>query len=250
MNLTESEIQIIKDFEEKIKSSTIWNENKIYINYFIKAFLDNNFLAAANTWFTFIEKYLRMKLIFVEHSIHWGNFLDSLNSIEKSLEEWEWQNKTSTTFDILKKNILQYGFKEEITIDTLLTDLDNFTKQVGKTWPHPKNWYYFNDICKKLYEHWKIDKALKDELITMYSKYRNPLHHWLFNKLITSINWDTITMPIYCGWIENSWIQQVSMSNVIIRETTDYLTPISRRVSVELLELINKVIYKLWDFTS
>lgn len=112
-----------------------------------------------------------------------------------------------------------------------------------------KKWYQFIDTCKKLKEYWIIDNKLKNKLSKLYRKYRNPAHHWLFKKLIDTINWEeNCKIPVYCWGIDKPWINEVSSSNIILREWTDYLSSVSRRISIEIFYLINETINTLWDF--
>lgn len=249
-NLTEEEIPVIKTFQKRVEASKIWHENKLYLNYFIKSLFDNNFMASASLGFVFLEKYLRSKLIILEcynKSIPDSEILNSLDEVEKTLEDWNWMNIVSDNFNSLKNTIQKYWNDNNTTKEQIRETLEKYFTLVESKWWHPKSGYYFNDICKKLNEYWKITNRQKRELIKLYGKYRNPLNHWLFKRLINDFYWND-TMPVYCWWIENPWFQTINISNIIIREWNDYLTHISREITFDIFQKIQELIDIFSDY--
>lgn len=250
--VTEHEEKQLERFRLAINKSKIWNENKYYLESYINAFIANNFITAANTGFVFLEKYLRTKLIYIEYSqeiIPWRDFLHSIDRIEELLEEWEWANpELSQKLNRLIKNIKNYWKDESVNLDLLKEELENLTREIDSEWPIPNNWYNFIDTCNKLKDLWAIDNSFKKELLKAYRKFRNPLHHWLFRKLIESVSEKEDIIPVVCWWIENPWIENIKPSSFLIREWNQILIPVCRRVCVELFIIIDNSIKIFDDF--
>ncbi|MFK7780686.1 MAG: hypothetical protein QM490_06315 [Candidatus Gracilibacteria bacterium] len=252
LKLTEKQIKIMKGLGDKINDSKLGNEDKIYIGYFIEALLDENYAGASNIGFVFLEKYLRTKLIFIRHSKSGksaSEFLQSLDYEESLLENGEdGGNDIKNVRGRILFGLNQYKIDGKITEKTIIKDVKEYIDLVDKNGIMPKNQFSFNNICNDLKKEGKFDNKKSRSLTKLYSKYRNPLHHGLFKKLIDQ-EAETKKVPVVHGGIPGEEIKmiEVDSSNLILREM-GIIQEVLKGVSIimfneisELLELFEDI---------
>lgn len=245
-SLTSKQIKVINEFKvniEKIKTS---NENKIYLGYFINSLLSQNFWWAANTWFVFLEKFLRTELIFIYHqdSRKW-NFLESLDYYEKIFEDGDvWKEKIKSIFEEISSNLKKYKIDKSIDRNQVIEKVESYLNLIDEKGPLEKQKLQFVNICEELRKKWKITKVKSNNLKKLYRKYRNPLHHWLFKRLIDQdINFDKTTVAWVLDW---KWVElyEADSSNLILRESW-IINDVLKWVSIILFNEINDLLIEL-----
>lgn len=244
MSLSPSQMKEISDFKESINKTKLSNENKIYLGYFIDSLLSDNYWWAANTGFVFLEKFLRTELIFL---YYWKNkesweFLHLLDYYENLIENGEeWKEDILSLWKTINSKIKKYWCDPSIRKEELISMISNYCDLINEKWPLTSSQLSFNWICDELGKNWILEKKKAKNLKSLYSKYRNPLHHWLFKKLMTQelVNSE---IPI-ARYDETKWVDiiNVSTSNMILRENwiiNQLLENISLWLYYEIRELI------------
>ena len=249
--LSDRQKNVIEKFKADIKTYKLWNEDKIYVGYFIDALLAENYWWAANVWFVFIEKYLRTKLLFIRHTKSGKpseQFLSSLDYEESLLENWEdWWNVLKQSKNNVINCLNKLKIDDTITSEKLLEEVHKYIELVDDNWPLPQNQLSFNNICNELKKESIFTKKESQELIKLYSKYRNPLQHWLFKRLIDQEANNATTPVVQWGipW-RSIELLEVDSSNLILRECW-IIDELLKEISLLLFNKINELLVLLGD---
>ena len=249
LELTKEQIDVLKKTKEQIWKRdmlTLSNEDKYYFEYFIDSLLVENYAWAAHIWYVFIEKYLRNELLKYNHKNIWDNeeFLHFLDREERLLENWDDEIK-----DLIEKQsklisrIRWFTFNDKDLQDELIEDLSSYTNEVILRKKAIKNQLSFNNICKGLKEAGLLKSNDIRELKKMFSKYRNPLQHWLFKRL-SETYLEQKKVSVVAGW--EWWIRklEIDISNLIMRER-GIIKEILKDISIQLFNKIYELFEKL-----
>ncbi|MDD2693906.1 MAG: hypothetical protein PHY14_03155 [Candidatus Gracilibacteria bacterium] len=243
VKLNEHERRIIQRFSDGINELKIGNDDKIYLSYFSKSLLDNNFISAAPTGFIFIEKFLRSELIFWRtKSRKEGEFLLLLDEIEELIEEGDrGGGKGKNYSEALRMAVEGYGIQEDIKREDIFRKLEEYIDFIDKNGPLEKNKFSFNDICKELHKEDLITKEQLKEFKSFYSKYRNVVQHGLFKRLF-DYYFSKETMPVAVLNLSSTEPKMLhpKKSNLLFRQFA--LEGIFKDVCIEVFDVLQEVL--------
>lgn len=246
LKLTIEEKKLFERFKDKISNRDeckLWNEDIIYLNYYIDSLLTENYAWAAHTWYVFLESFLRWILLFHRWELSWKKeeYILFLDKEEKILEEWECWSIISNQNEVVS-SIRNFWFNDIDKQDEILENIKKYFDNVVVSKKKIRWQLSFNNICKELREYWLLESKEYKELRKFFTKYRNPLQHWLFKKLTdTKVSNNKMTIVSWWTW----WIKtlEVDTSNLIIRELW-IIETLLKDISMESYNIIVSYLYK------
>lgn len=250
VKLLETQKKYILKFKWKIswwpEACKMGNEEVTYLIYFLDSLLEDNFAWAANTGIIFIEKYLRTKLLFIksresENQKEWR--LEYLDSEESALEDGiAWADN----FERLKKEYIacmnKYKIDGSISREVIMQKLNDYLDYIDQEWTPPRRQASFSNICDQLKKRWKLSKERAKELKSFFAKYRNPLLHGSFKRLINQATSGEKTVVV-SAWT-SAWIQShsIDISNALLREVGNSISILLHNISIDTFNLISNLL--------
>lgn len=165
-HLNEADIKTIQSIQDIFSKHNLILLDRYRLLYdWLESMKSWLFFASSGIFYVFLEKYLRDLLIFLEFKER----------------------------------------KADFKADDLLNELDKIEKEIEDD----RNWYSvkysFRKICEELKNKWKIDKDDFSALIEVYTDFRNPIQHWIYQRLTRKYYWegsDWVVM-ISTDWVDN-----------------------------------------------
>ncbi len=224
IQLNKTELKEVNKLYKKIlqnrfinKSGFINNELELLLNDWIESLKNNLFFASISVFSTFLEKYLRDKLI-----------------------SYEYLKENKTINDFLPENL-------EI-IQNIEEKIEDWKDQDQKI-------YIFEKICDKLVKNNQIENDVSEELKELYKDIRIPIQHWIYGRIIKKyigrydvwVKMTSLPKEFYSEWVIDMSDEYISLNKIAVYNPLFrfFLLPLLfKELSFTLLRKINQITQK------